>query len=278
LKSLREDSFVPGGHDKPSPFRRNNFRNFGVSSYELLKDRVFNEYAVLIGNFIGYSFFTKHAEEVLRQRGFNIFTVTDEAEFIYHLPKSNVAWILSGNARNSLKENHRVPWLNISKNRFAEACLEYHKCGGGLFIWADNSPLYEQANSILPLLMKIELIGESPASHKLSLGSPTNRGQFGRHMITSGISLDLFEGVSVCFPKDNNTGLMKVLATSSDNHPCILYSDVQRDLLVGRIVVDCGWTKLAKYWETAGNARYVTNATVWLLGLNEPANNCNKTK
>jgi len=86
-------------------------------------------------------------------------------------------------------------------------------------------------------------------------------------MITSGISLDIFEGVSLCYPKDGDCGLMRVLATSTDGYPCILYSDVQDDFLAGRVVVDCGWTKLAKDWEAAGNARYIFNATVWLLAL-----------
>lgn len=174
---------------------------------------------------------------------------------------------MSGNPRNSVKENHRVPWLNISKQTFAGACLDYHKKGRGLFVWADNEPLYEQANTILPLIMKMELVGESPANQKLSLGTPDALGQFGRHMITSGISLALYEGHSLCYPKEGNCGLMKVLATSTDGHPCILYSDMQHTTRLGRVIVDCGWTKLAKSWENAGNARYIFNATVWLLSL-----------
>lgn len=53
LKPLKEDLFVPGAHDKPSPIRMNTYKNLGISFYELLKDRTFNEYSVLIGNFIG---------------------------------------------------------------------------------------------------------------------------------------------------------------------------------------------------------------------------------
>jgi len=36
---------------------------------------------------------------------------------------------------------------------------------------------------------------------------------------------------------------------------------------VGRVVVDCGLTKLYKEWDSAGTARYVRNIAVWLLGL-----------
>jgi len=59
------------------------------------------------------------------------------------------------------------------------------------------------------------------------------------------------------------------LATSSDNHPAVCYADNEalQDDKVGRIVVDCGYTKNYFSWQEAGTARYIVNACVWLLGL-----------
>jgi len=203
-------------------------------------------------------------------RGFQIITVTDESSFVANLPACDVAWILSGNPRDCFKEHHRVPWLNIDKHTFTEACIEFHRHGGGLFVWADNDPLFEQANAILPSIVKMELIGESPANRKLALGHGASRGQFGRHMITGGKfpCEVLYEGFSICYPKDDDCGIMKVLATSTDNHPCIMYADADADD-VGRVIVDCGWTKLATEWENTATAKYILYGTVWLLGLDE---------
>ncbi len=35
--------------------------------------------------------------------------------------------------------------------------MEFHNDGGGLFIWGDNDPLFEHANAVLPLIMKVFL-------------------------------------------------------------------------------------------------------------------------
>jgi hypothetical protein len=50
-----------------------------------------------------------------------------------------------------------------------------------------------------------------------------------------------------------------VLATSTDKHPVICYADNEalRDDVCGRIVVDCGYTKLYTSWGAAGAARCI---------------------
>jgi len=61
---------------------------------------------------------------------------------------------------------------------------------------------------------------------------------------------------------------MDVLATSSHGRPVILYADNDKFTPnCGRVMVDCGFTKLYLQWDTAGTARYVKNAAIWLLGL-----------
>lgn len=108
------------------------------------------------------------------------------------------------------------------------------------------------------------------------------RGHFDKtHLIASGIDT-LFEGRTLCYPETNNHKL-KVFAQSSDDYPAVLYySDEEKGS--GRVVVDTGFSKLWQEWHTAGvlyfcsiyrplliqslgTARYINNATVWLLAL-----------
>lgn len=108
-------------------------------------------------------------------------------------------------------------------------------------------------------------MGNTPGGCVMTTGEATKTKQFGRHVITSGI-VSLYEGVTICYPAD--IGPMKVLATSSNNNPVILYAD--NEVLaenMGRVVVDCGYTKNYISWDSAGAARYIVNATVWLLAL-----------
>jgi len=77
----------------------------------------------------------------------------------------------------------------------------------------------------------------------------------------------LFEGRTVSYPSAVPDTL-KVLATSTDDTPVILYSNNEKLAPnAGRVVVDCGFTKLWVQWDSAGTERYVKNASVWLLGL-----------
>jgi len=70
-----------------------------------------------------------------------------------------------------------------------------------------------------------------------------------------------------CYP--NKLGPLKVLATSTDGNPAVCYADNEglKSETCGRVIVDCGWTKNYCSWHEAGTARYVSNATIWLLGL-----------
>ncbi len=60
---------------------------------------------------------------------------------------------------------------------------------------------------------------------------------------------------------------MEVIATGSDGKICMMAVPENEDR--GRIIIDCGFTKLMKqFWDkAAGNERYVVNSAVWLLSL-----------
>jgi len=146
--------------------------------------------------------------------------------------------------------------------------IKFHQKGGALYIWGDNDPLFEHANAILPFLLEsdVQLVGNTPAGKVLRLGDGNKAGCFGPHIITTGV-ISLYEGVTISYPKP--LGCLQVLATSTDGHPVVCYADneAMKDDKVGRIVVDCGYTKNYISWNEAGTARYIVNACVWLLGL-----------
>ena len=58
-----------------------------------------------------------------------------------------------------------------------------------------------------------------------------------------------------------------MLATSTFGKPVICYADHNVTSKGGRILVDCGFTKLYCHFDTSGTARYIVNAVVWLLDL-----------
>jgi hypothetical protein len=118
---------------------------------------------------------------------------------------------------------------------------------------------------VLKALKLPPLTGNTPGNKVLKAGKPNIKGEFGPHLLTSGIS-NLFEGITICYP--SSTKDLTVLAISSDNNPVIAVKEPgQQNKTAGRIVIDCAFTKLYCSWDTAGTARYVRNMAIWLLGI-----------
>jgi len=179
-----------------------------------------------------------------------------EEEFLAKLNKSDVAWIISG-----------PNWISAGiETKFVEEVVKYHQQGGGLCLWSDNDPYHVHSNAITEKLFNAKVYGCDSCQKELKLGDPKIPEHFGRHIITTGIT-KLYEGHTVPY-FDKTPDKLEVLATSSYKHAVILYGDEAKFASnEGRIIVDCGFTKLYINWDTAGTARYVRNLSVWLLGL-----------
>jgi hypothetical protein len=193
----------------------------------------------------------------LSQKGFKVTVTTDEREFLKHLnsqPLFDVTWIVSGSSTA----------LSVSEqNNFKSSVINFHRSGRGLFIYGDNDPWYLHANWVLPDLVGTTLTGNTPGEKVLSYGNAKKPGEFdNEHLIFAGINY-LYEGHTICYPSTD--GKLTHLATSSDGRPCISFLDSTPDH--GRIVVDNGFTKLYMQWNSAGQARYVVNATVYLVDV-----------
>jgi len=307
------------------------------AEYDLGQEGAFTNFKVLVGCFCNEftrKAWSENAQPALHTKGFQTHFTETEGEFIRELNNVDIAWIVS--------DQQQVP----NRAEFVAAVKKFHTTGGGLFVWADNDPYFTHANTVLSeLLGGLTLTGDTPAGNNLTVGKATVSGQFGKHLVTSGIT-SLFEGVTICHPLQTfdlaKTPLVPV-ATSTDGFPVIMCASqddqdnivesvdvagesavenagvesVTEDIVenvaasgtptentvqnggvvvedapkpeaesskggearraadnrmtlgrnAGRIMVDCGFTKLYCNWDTAGTARYVVNATVWLLGL-----------
>jgi len=208
--------------------------------------------------------------------------------------KYRVVWILSsggGYIDNWGIDSYRTFLKDKYKEEFISSVVDYHKSGGGLFLWGDNEPYYYEMNLILKQISEfnndeknpsyIQFSGNTKADKVLSYGDPTKPGEFDKeHLIFSGINY-LFEGITICYPVVQSSvtdsfadpsvggvrgtlGKYDVLATSSNGKPVIL--KIEKNDGRGRVILDSGWTKLYKFgWSTVGQYRYVVNACVWLL-------------
>jgi len=233
--------------------------NLLSEEFDLGKDGSFNDFSVLIGMFYPSS---DCAEKALRKKGFQVTVVSTELEFLRLLRENggqyDVVWVISSNSKLS----------NFSEDEFKELLINHHKSGKGLMIFGDNDPFYLHANILLPSLVGTTLVGNNMGTKTLAYGDSKVNGQFDKeHILFAGIN-NLYEGITICYPGTDSK--LNVLATGSDGKPCILNCETGKSYYEGggRIVIDTGFTKLFReYWATAGQARYVVNATVWLVDL-----------
>jgi len=191
-----------------------------------------------------------------------VTVVNEELAFMKLLQENegqyDVVWVISNN----------TPISKFDEQQFKTLLINQHTSGKGLMIYGDNDPYYYHSNLILPDLVGCTLVGNNYGTKTLAYGNSKVNGQFDKeHIIFAGIN-NLYEGVTICYPAQDSK--LNVLATGSDGKPCILNCEVGKSNYEngGRVVVDTGFTKLfVEYWATAGQARYVVNATVWLVDL-----------
>jgi uncharacterized protein YegL len=148
--------------------------------------------------------------------------------------------------------------VTLSDEQILLIC-DYVRAGNGLFLVADNDPLFADANALIRPLIGSYFSGNKTADRIMVPGDELKRGAFIEHPITQGIN-KLYEGITICTIRPV-TGL-KILGQSHDGQNCIgCYENGQQ-----RIVLDTGFTKFhdGYFLKTAGTARYLRNIAFWL--------------
>ena len=237
-----------------------HFGNALGNQYDLGRDGAFGNFHVhiLYLNLVKSINFNL-PQSALVEKGFKVSMTGNISETISYIKSNNidVLWLISGSNDTS----YSAPLLSRSQ---IKEIIKFYKLGKGIYLWTDNDPLFSHVNQILPYIAEAKVIGNTPGDKVLHEGDGIKLGTFHKHLITTGI-VELYEGTSISYP--DPLGDLLPLAVSTDGYPVICFKD--RKNTEGRLLLDCGYTKLYCNWDSAGTARYVKNATVWLLGLDK---------
>lgn len=156
-------------------------------------------------------------------------------------------WYLSGDVV------YLEPWQ-------IQAIKKFNEEGNGLLLWADNEPLYADANLLAKTIVGTTFSGNKMADQILKPGPKLKPGAFIEHSLTTGLN-SLYEGDTICTvaPAPGVT----ILAQSHDGQNCMACFEQGRQ----RVVLDTGFTKIydeSRFYKTPGTARYLSNIAFWL--------------
>lgn len=231
--------------------------------YDLGRDGAYNEFNILIAQFYVDSQFTDTAMQIpidaLKVKGYQVKHVKTEDTCITELASKQyqIAWIISTNT--------------ITNPSFISALTTFHSTGGAIFLFADNTPYVCHASEFLKVKFGITLEGNYMGNKSLTYKENGHKeaGHFGQHEIFTGIT-NLYEGITICHPVHTTAqsgSIFTTIATATDGNSSIAVYNPPDASAEGRLCLDCGFTKLYLNWDAAGTARYIVNASCWLLGI-----------
>jgi hypothetical protein len=244
------------------------------TTFDLGRDGAFKDFNILIARFYVYGQFDDKAMQVpinaLNVKGFQVKHVKTENECITELASNRyqIAWIISTD--------------QIQNPAFISALTTFHSSGGSIFLFADNTPYVCHASEFLKTKFGITVEGNYYGGKTMTYkeNSHQTTGNFGQHEIFTGIAT-LFEGITICHPvysTPESRTIFKTIATATDGNSSIAVYDPPSTTPEGRLCLDCGFTKLYINWDSAGTARYIVNASTWLLDAEKRVKSMKKNK
>ena len=254
---------VRGRSDIREALAHDQYGNPTGREYDLGRDGAFKGYQVLIAQFYSDFQFNDAAMQVpideLNAKGFQVKLVKSEDACIAELASNRytIAWIIST--------------IFIQNPNFVPTLTTFHSNGGAIFLFADNTPYICHASEFLKAKFGVTVEGNYYGGQTLTYKEEGHQqtGHFGQHEIFTGIQ-NLFEGITISHPvftTSKSRTVFTTLATATDSHSTIAVYDPPPTSAEGRLCLDCGFTKLYINWDTAGTARYIINASCWLLGI-----------
>ena len=202
----------------------------------------------------GGVYYSSTTTQWLQEKGFEVTVSENPRHFLETVQKPDVIWVISGcHSSQDLQP-------------FCQKVCDLYREGTGLFIWADNDPLFVEANLLLKELIGqgFELMGSYDGQKRLHPSKTPGIGEFdANHKIATGFVF-IDEGVTICFPNKEIPEL-KAFAynTSSDKKAMALYAEASKN--TGAIWIDTGFTKLSEdIADSEQTRRYVTNVSAYL--------------
>ena len=160
-------------------------------------------------------------------------------------PRKNTIWIISGCNKHQITDES------------AKQIAEFHRRGGGLALWGDNEPFFEEANRMMKVLNWGEMLGNYIGGQVI--GPAHNAGEPGfnaSHPILYGVH-KLYEGSTICSVPDGllREGWMEIMR-ASDKRLLTAYLPPSR---TGAVVLHGAFTQLFCSLGSQGQEIFVTN-------------------
>jgi len=223
----------------------------------------------LIGNYDPANIDQVSMQRDLGKKGFIVKFVNDEINFVQEI--------------NSNGDSYSSIWLipNSSPSTYSYSMLvSYVKSGKSVFIWGDNTPYFSQSNNFFASYFgnkEYQLTGNNPGQQELKSGDGIKTKTFSKfHPLSKGF-VKLYEGFTICYWSRAFPGfeVFAKQSISTMDVPVIWYKEMTA--VEGRILVDCGFTKLYKgaQFYTPDVSRYISNAACWLANLENNPDSAN---
>jgi hypothetical protein len=224
------------------------------SQYDLAVDGAFKGQTIVVLHFCAKGMFDFEAPKAaLAEKGFSVYRFKNEAPspeiLAKTLAKACQLWVISDDTQK-LNEEH------------AEVIKFFFDSGRGVYLWGDNDPYNADVNFLARKLVGLEMSGNYRGDKTVTFMSDTTKGGMqANHLITTGLEF-IYEGITISHLNDPNQKMTPLIYSSDDNIVTALYDEQGQ-----RLIIDGGFTRLYKNWESAGTGRYVKNAAAWLVNF-----------
>ncbi|MEX2483169.1 MAG: hypothetical protein WED10_01325 [Brumimicrobium sp.] len=230
---------------------KDTYGNPDGNQYDLAVDGAFEGQTVAVLHlYTGEGFDFELPKKAIEQKGFSVYRWINNPptpeELEKALEKSCQLWVISSSARK-LNEEH----IAVIKSFFDS--------GKGVYIWGDNQPYYSDANAVSKALIGVEMKGNTMGDKTVDIQKNGEKiGLTPNHLITTGLQF-IYEGITIA-TLDDHEDLTPIIYGSAGNLVTAVYEKDNK-----RLILDGGFTRLFRNWDTAGTGRYVKNAAAWLV-------------
>jgi len=130
------------------------------------------------------------------------------------------------------------------ETKFITEIGKFMKAKKSLFLWSDNTPYHVETDLVLKHFFNgMHMNGAYYGDKIITEGKINENSHFDKnHSIAYGLR-NLHEGITICSPQNTHKDF-KHFAYNSNNEPLVTYAEENEDH--GRIILDCGFTKLFK--------------------------------
>ncbi|MGJ8660928.1 MAG: hypothetical protein ACSHXL_02730, partial [Bacteroidota bacterium] len=219
-----------------------NYGNASGSQYDLAVDGAFKGQTIVVLHFCARGMFDFEAPKAaLAEKGFSIYRFKNEApspEILAEaLSKACQLWVISDNTQK-LNDEH------------AEVIKYFFDSGRGVYLWGDDDPYNADVNFLARKLVGIEMSGNYRGDKTVTFMSDTTKGGMqANHLITTGLEF-IYEGITISHLNDSNQVMTPLIYSSDDNIVTAFYDEQGQ-----RLIIDGGFTRLYKNWDSAGTGR-----------------------